>query len=192
VAELCTLVLDKPKGFLIARDVGGGRGPRGKRTIYELLVGAPGWVEPVGPMDRDTSGLLLLSNDRELAERVRDPAFGLDKRYRATTRARVDEGVLAALRDGLELDDGPTLPARAELIEHSGATSVVELEILEDRNHQVRRMFLAAGRPLKELRRVAIGPLAVDSVESGRWRALGADETRALREALGLGPRPSG
>lgn len=179
--ELCTLVLDKPKGFLTARDA-----PRGRRTIYELLLGAPGWVSPVGPMDRDTSGLLLLSNDSALAERVGDPAFGLVKRYRATTRAQIDEGVLAALRAGLQLDDGPTLPARAELIEHLGPTSVVELEILEDRNHQVRRMFLAAGRPLKELRRVGLGPLEVDTLGSGHWRALGADEVGALRTALGL------
>ncbi len=179
--EFCTLVLDKPKGFVLTRTAA-----RGRRTIYELLVGAPDWVTPVGPMDRETSGILLLSNDGELAERVRNPAFGLAKRYRATTRARIEEAVLAALRGGLQLDDGPTLPARAELIEHCGSTSVVELEIQEDRNHQVRRMFLAAGRPLKELRRVSIGPLEVDTLASGQWRALGKDEAGALRGALGL------
>lgn len=181
MTEVCILALDKPKGFVTARHA-----PRGRRTIHELLRGAPQWVTPVGPMDRETSGLLLLSDERELAERLRDPAVGLRSRYRATTRTRVDEGVLAALRAGPELDDGPTSPVRVERVEHVGTTSVVELELHEDRGHQVRRMFLAAGRPLKELRRLAIGPLEVDTLESGRWRALRADEVGALRAALGL------
>lgn len=179
--ESCTLVLDKPKGFVLERVA-----PRGRRTIHELLLGAPGRLTPVGPMDRETSGLLLLSSDGELAERAQDPSVGLTRRYRAVTRARIDEGVLAALRAGLPLDDGPSLPARAELLEHAGPTSVVELELHEDRKHQVRRMFLAAGRPLKELRRVAIGPLEVDTLASGKWRVLGPEELAALRAALGL------
>lgn len=179
--EACTLLLDKPKGFVTARSA-----PAGRRSIQELLLGAPGWVTPVGPMDRETSGLLLLTSDAELAARAEDPLHGLTRRYRATTRARIEEPELAALRAGLVLDDGPTLPARVTLLEHAGSTSVVELELQEDRKHQVRRMFLAAGRPLKELRRVAIGALEVATLASGKWRALGADEVAALRATLGL------
>lgn len=174
------LVLNKPKGFLTSFG-----DPRGRRTVYELLKGAPAWVFPVGRLDRDTSGLLLLTNDTELAERVTNPAFGLSKRYRATTRARVEPEQLAALAAGPLLDDGPTRPGEVQLVGHRGPTSVVELSIHEGRNHQVRRMFLAIGRPLKELRRTAIGPLELGELESGRWRALTKAELATVRSALG-------
>ncbi len=173
------LLLNKPKGFLTSLG-----DPRERRTVYDLLADAPAWVFPVGRLDRDTSGLLLFTNDTELGERVTNPRFGLAKRYRVTTKARVTETELAALRRGLELDDGPTRPARARLVGHRGPTSVVELTIEEGRKRQVRRMFLALGRPVKELRRVGIGPLELGQLASGRWRALTAAELRALRAQL--------
>ncbi len=173
------LVLNKPKGFLTSFG-----DPRERRTVYDLLAEVPAWVFPVGRLDRDTSGLLLLTNDTELSERVSNPESGLWKRYRVTTKARVEQAELARLEQGLVLDDGPTRPARATLIGHRGPTSVVELELHEGRNRQVRRMFLALGRPVKELRRVAIGPLELGALASGRWRALTAAELRALRAAL--------
>ena len=172
------LALNKPKGYLTSFG-----DPRGRRTVYDLLAGAPAWVFPVGRLDRDTSGLLLLTNDTELAERVASPDSHLAKRYRATTKARVTDEELARLERGIELDDGPTRPARATLIGHRGPTSLVELEITEGRNRQVRRMFLALGRPLKELRRVAVGPLELGDLASGAWRPLTAAELRALRAA---------
>jgi 23S rRNA pseudouridine2605 synthase len=173
------LVLNKPKGYLTSLG-----DPRGGRTVYELLGDVPAWVFPVGRLDRDTSGLLLFTNDTELGESVTNPGSGLFKRYRATTKARVGEEELERLRRGVVLADGPTLPARAELVGHRGPTSVVELEIHEGRNRQVRRMFQAVGRPLKELRRVAIGPLELGGLPSGRWRELRSGELRALRAAL--------
>ena len=169
------VLLNKPKGFLTSFG-----DPRGRRTVYDLLADVPVWVFPVGRLDRDTSGLLLLTNDTELGERVTNPEFGLSKRYRVTTKARVGEEELEQLRQGLELDDGPTRPARATLVGHRGPTSLVELEIEEGRKRQVRRMFLALGRPVKELRRVAIGPLELGSLRSGRWRMLTAGERRGL------------
>jgi len=174
------VLLNKPKGFLTSFG-----DPRGRRTVYDLLEGVPAWVFPVGRLDRDTSGLLLLTNDTELGERVTNPEFGLTKRYRVTTKARVGEEDLARLRQGLDLDDGPTRPARATLVGHRGPTSVVELEIEEGRKRQVRRMFLALEKPVKELRRVAIGPLELGSLPSGSWRALTADERRALHASVG-------
>jgi 23S rRNA pseudouridine2605 synthase len=177
------LALHKPKGYLTSFG-----DPRGGRTVYALLGEVPVWVFPVGRLDRDTSGLLLFTNDTELGERLTNPDSGVTKRYRVTTRARIGEGELERLRRGVELADGPTLPARAELVGHRGPTSVVELAIREGRNRQVRRMLAAVGRPVKELRRVAIGPLELGRLPSGRWRELGAGEVARLRAALRLEP----
>lgn len=173
------LVLHKPKGYLTSLG-----DPRARRTVYDLLADVPAWVFPVGRLDRDTTGLLLFTNDTELGERVTNPRYGLEKRYRVTTKAHVGEDELAALRRGLVLDDGPTRPARARLVGHRGPTSVVELTLEEGRNRQVRRMFLAVGRPVKELRRVGIGPLELGELESGKWRALTRAELAALRAKL--------
>lgn len=173
------LALNKPKGFLTSFG-----DPRGRRTVYDLLADVPAWVFPVGRLDRDTSGLLLLTNDTELGERITNPESGIPKRYRVTTKTRVEEGELARLERGLVLDDGPTRPARATLIGHRGPTSVVEIALDEGRNRQVRRMFLALGRPVKDLRRIAIGPLELGELASGRWRVLAAAELRALQAAL--------
>jgi pseudouridine synthase len=186
------LVLNKPKGVLTSHG-----DPRGRRTVYDLLTGVPDWVFPVGRLDRDTSGLLLLTNDTELGERVTNPRTGLEKLYRATTRTRIGTEELARLARGVLLDDGPARAVRVRLVGHRGPTSVVELALTEGRKRQVRRMFLALGRPVKELRRLAIGPLELGSLASGRWRALGARELRRLRAELGSAPaarraRPAG
>lgn len=180
------LALHKPKGYLTSFG-----DPRGLRTVYDLLGDVEAWVFPVGRLDRDTSGLLLLTNDTDLGERVTNPAFGLVKRYRVTTKTRVAKEELERLRRGPVLSDGPTRPARAELVGHRGSTSVVELEISEGRNRQVRRMFQAVGRPVKELRRLAIGPLELGELPSGRWRELGAGELRRLCSALESPPARS-
>ena len=110
-----------------------------------------------------------------------NPDSGLEKVYRVTTKARVEPAELARLEGGIELADGRTRPARARLVGHRGPTSVVELALHEGRNRQVRRMFLALGRPVRELRRVAIGPLELGDLASGRWRMLTSGELRALR-----------
>ena len=186
-ATPCHLCLHKPKGYLTSFG-----DPGGRRTVYDLLGDAPAWVVPVGRLDRDSSGLLLLTNDTDLAELVTSPARGLVKRYRVTTKSRVADPELEPLRRGLVLDDGPTRPAEAILVGHRGPTSVVEVGIAEGRNRQVRRMFLAIGHPVKELRRVAIGPLALGTLPSGRWRALSADELAALRAAVAAPPVRAG
>lgn len=173
------VLLNKPKGYITSFG-----DPRGRRTVYDLLADVPGWVGPVGRLDRDTSGLLLLTNDTDLAERVTNPESGLEKRYRATTRTRVEEPELERLRHGLALADGPTRPASARLVGHRGPTSVVEIGVHEGKKHQVRRMFLALGRPLKELRRVSIGPLKLGELASGTWRHLEPAELAELRAAV--------
>jgi len=174
-ASALYLCLNKPKGVLTSFG-----DPAGRRTVYDLLDAVPAWVFPVGRLDRDTSGLLLLSNDSDFAERVTNPAFGLSKLYRATVAPRITQAQLEPLARGIELDDGPTRPARARLVGHRGPTSVVELEIREGRNRQVRRMFRALGRRVRELRRLAIGPVQLGTLPSGSLRAL----TRAERAEL--------
>jgi pseudouridine synthase len=175
------VLLNKPKGYLTSWG-----DPRGRRTVYDLLADVPGWVGPVGRLDRDTSGLLLLTNDTDLAERVTNPASELEKLYRVTTRTRVDESELERLRRGIVLDDGPARAGRVSLVGHRGPTSVVEIALHEGRKREVRRMFLAVGRPVKELRRIAIGPLALGELASGCWRELERGELQALRDAVGL------
>jgi len=177
-AERLYLALNKPKGYLTSFG-----DPGERRTVYALLGELPAWVFPVGRLDRETSGLLLLSNDSEFAERITNPARGPGKRYRGTTRRRIDAAALAALAAGPELEDGPTHPSEVELVGHRGPTSVVDLTLHEGRNRQVRRMFLAVGAPLKELRRVGIGPLALGTLPSGSWRHLTRAELRLLERA---------
>lgn len=180
------LCLNKPKGFLTSYG-----DPRGRRTVYDLLAGVPAWVFPVGRLDRDTSGLLLLTNDTGFAERVTNPRSGIAKTYRATTSRRVREEELERLRRGIELEDGRTLPARAALVGHRGPTSVVELALTEGRKRQVRRMFQALGQRVRELKRIAIGPIELGRLASGESRALTRAELRALGEPAraGLDPR---
>jgi len=175
-AEPLYLALNKPKGYLTSFG-----DPRARRTVYALLAELPAWVFPVGRLDKETSGLLLLTNDSDFAEHVTNPASGKEKRYRATTRRRIDERALAALAAGPVLDDGPTQAHDVVLIGHRGPTSVVELTLHEGRNRQVRRMFLAVGAPLKELRRTRIGALELGALASGAWRRLTPAEVRALR-----------
>jgi len=169
------LCLNKPKGFLTSFG-----DPRGRRTVYDLLADVPAWVFPVGRLDRDTSGLLLLTNDSDFAERVTSPAFGVPKLYRAVIAPRIEAAGLAPLAAGLVLDDGPTLPAPARLVAHRGPTSVVDIELCEGRNRQVRRMFRALGHRVRELRRLAIGPVELGELASGATRALSVAERRAL------------
>lgn len=175
-AEPLYVALNKPRGYLTSFG-----DPRERRTVYELLGELPAWVFPVGRLDKDTSGLLLLTNDSDFAELVTNPATGPGKRYRATTRRRIDERALAALAAGPVLADGPTAPSEVVLVGHRGPTSVVELTLHEGRNREVRRMFLAVGAPLKELRRTRIGALELGELASGTWRRLSAAEVRALR-----------
>ena len=174
-AERLYLVLNKPKGYLTSFG-----NPRERRTVYALLGELPAWIFPVGRLDKETSGLLLLSNDSDFAEHVTNPETGPGKRYRATTRRRITPEALAALAAGPVLDDGPTAPSEVAVVGHRGPTSVVELTLHEGRNREVRRMFLAVGAPLKELRRTGIGALELGSLASGKWRYLTKGEVRGL------------
>ncbi len=184
------LLLHKPTDCVTTR-----RDERGRRTIYDLLgaaaQGADGWLAPVGRLDRDTSGLLLLTNDHDLADALTDPARHVPKTYLVKALTRLDDEQLAQLARGVRLDDGMTRPARARRVRDTVRRTLLELEITEGRNRQVRRMLEAVGSGVLELKRIALGPLTLD-VPSGRWRELGAEDIAALRRAsAGLARRRS-
>lgn len=166
-------LLNKPLGVITsATDTHG-------RPVVTDLVPADPRVFPVGRLDQDTEGLLLLTNDGDLTQRLTHPSFGVDKEYLASVEGEPTRGTLRRLREGIELEDGITAPAKVALVE----PSLVRIVIHEGRNRQVRRMFEAAGHPVTRLVRTRIGPLADRSLAPGEWRALTLDEVRALERA---------
>jgi 23S rRNA pseudouridine2605 synthase len=174
--------LNKPTGYVTtAHD------PQGRPTVVELVPYEPR-VVPVGRLDLDTEGLLLLTNDGELTHRLTHPSFGVEKEYLAEVEGTPSRGALRRLREGVELEDGPTAPAKVALV----PPNVVRLVIHEGRNRQVRRMCAAVGHPVQRLVRVRIGPIVIGTLAPGQWRALEGVEVRALAAAAipSAGPRP--
>ena len=167
-------LLNKPIGVVTTAD-----DPKGRPTVVGLVPDDPR-VFPVGRLDVDTEGLLLLTNDGELTQRLTHPSYGVEKEYVVEVRGAPTRAVLRRLREGIELNDGPTAPARAALLD----ASVVRLTIHEGRNRQVRRMCEAVGHPVVRLVRTRIGPIADRSLAPGAWRALSVEEVRALEVAV--------
>ena len=166
-------LLNKPAGVLsTASD------PGGRPTVVELVPAEPR-VFPVGRLDADTEGLLLLTNDGEVTHRLTHPSFGVEKEYLAHVEGVPSRGALRALREGVELDDGITAPATASMV----SPGVVRLVIHEGRNRQVRRMCEAVGHPVVRLVRTRIGPLVDTQLAPGEWRHLDQKEVRALERA---------
>ncbi|MDQ2678219.1 MAG: rRNA pseudouridine synthase [Actinomycetota bacterium] len=167
-------LLNKPKGVVTTAD-----DPQGRPTVVSLVPDEPR-VHPVGRLDLDTEGLLLLTNDGQLTHRLTHPSFGVDKEYVAEVEGTPSRGALRRLREGVELEDGPTAPASAS----SPAPGVVKLVIHEGRNRQVRRMCDAVGHPVRRLVRTRIGPLRDVHLRPGAWRELTTDEVRELERAV--------
>ncbi len=166
-------LLNKPAGVVTTAD-----DPQGRPTVVSLVPDEPR-VFPVGRLDLDTEGLLLLTNDGELTHRLTHPSFGVDKEYLAHVEGQPTRAELRRLREGVELDDGPTAPAQVALV----SEGLVRIVIHEGRNRQVRRMCEAIGHPVRRLVRVRIGPLNDRRLKPGTWRALTVDEVRALERA---------
>ena len=180
--DLVHYLLNKPAGVVTTAD-----DPQGRPTVVELVPTDPR-VFPVGRLDLDTEGLLLLTNDGELTHRLTHPSYGVEKEYVAEVEGSPSRGALRRLREGIELDDGITAPARAALLE----PSVLRLTIHEGRNRQVRRMCDAIGHPVVRLIRTRIGPLADRSLPPGAWRELTGEEVRSLQRAVAGSGTPSG
>jgi 23S rRNA pseudouridine2605 synthase len=171
--KLAYVLLHKPAGVVTtARD------PGGRPTVVEL-VDHPSRVVPVGRLDADTTGALLLTNDGSLAHRLAHPRYEVEKVYIAVVEGDPTNATLARLAAGIELEDGPTAPARVVRL----APGTVELTIHEGRNRQVRRMLDAVGHPVLSLHRSLYGPLSVDGLAPGESRELTSVEVEALRRA---------
>lgn len=169
------LMLYKPKGYLTTY-----KDPEGRPTVYDLLGQSEGFLFPVGRLDLDSSGLLLLTNDAEFAENITNPAFKIPKTYVVKASPPVSEEALEQLRQGVVLSDGPTRPAEVTRARDSATASFLEITITEGRNRQVRRMLQAVGSKVRKLVRVAIGPLRIANLEIGKWRELTGAEVASL------------
>ncbi len=174
------LLLYKPKGFVTtAKD------PDGRPTVYDLVQHVKSWMSPVGRLDLDTTGLLILTNDTQFAERLTNPDHKVPKTYQLKVKGMLSDEQLEQLRNGLELSDGPTRPAIVTRLRNSEKYSFIEMTITEGRNRQVRRMIEAIGTKVMKLTRVAIGPIRIGDLEVGRHRHLTEDELETLRQAAG-------
>ena len=169
--RLAYVLLHKPAGVVTtARD------PQGRPTVVGLVPAEPRIV-PVGRLDADTTGALLLTNDGPLAHRLAHPRYGVEKVYEAEVEGEPDDAGLEALRNGIVLDDGQTAPARVRRL----GPNTIELALHEGRNRQVRRMLEAVGHPVRALHRSAYAGLTLEGLEPGRWRELEPSEVDALR-----------
>lgn len=169
------VLLYKPRGYITSYG-----DPEGRPTVYDLIADAGVWLIPVGRLDQDTSGLLLMTNDTQFANRVMDPEFKVSKTYLVKCATVLNDEQLDRLRGGLELNDGPTRPAIVRRLRDSARYTHLEITITEGRNRQVRRMIEAVGSKVLKLVRTAIGPVEIGGLQIGRYRELTPAERQAL------------
>jgi pseudouridine synthase len=176
LVETLAIALHKPVGYVTTR-----RDPAGRPTVYDLIGDVGRYVFPVGRLDRDSSGLLVLTNDHRLGERLTSPAAHVPKTYHVRVAGLPDAQALRALREGLPLDDGPTRPARVRSLgARRDGTAWLEIALTEGKNRQVRRMCAAVGHDVIDLVRVAIGRLSLGELAPGRWKTLDAKDLARL------------
>lgn len=173
--ERIYLLLYKPTGYLTTY-----KDPEGRPTVYDLIADAGTFLSPVGRLDLDTSGLLLMTNDNQFAERVTNPNSHVPKTYLVKASAVLTDTQLQQLRDGIELADGPTRPALVTRLRDSGKYTHFEITLTEGRNRQVRRMVEALEAKVLKLVRVRIGHIAIGRLPIGKWRLLTAAEVASL------------
>lgn len=179
------LLLYKPKGYLTTY-----KDPQGRPTVYDLIRDVREWVFPVGRLDLDTSGLLLLTNDARFAERITNPAYKVPKTYLVKASTFLTDEQLARLAGGVMLSDGPTRPAQVRRLREAGGKTVFEIILTEGRNRQVRRMVEALGAKVLKLVRTAIGPIQIGGLAIGSFRELTPEERRLLVPDLPRRQRP--
>ncbi len=172
-------LLNKPRGVLTTTV-----DTRGRKTVVDLLPEGLARVFPVGRLDLDTEGLLLLTNDGEMAHALLHPSLGNEREYRVTVRGAMGKVALAKLAEGIELEDGPTAPARVEKvrIDRTAQTTRLNMTLVEGRKRQIRRTLDALGHPVLELLRVRMGPLELGRLAPGGVRRLRLPEVEVLRE----------
>lgn len=183
--EKLYVLLYKPKGYLTTYS-----DPDGRPTVFDLIPEIGQWLGTAGRLDLDSSGLLILTNDNQFANRITSPDSKLPKTYLVKTASRLSDGDLERLRSGIQLDDGPTRPAVVVRQRDSADKTFLEITITEGRNRQVRRMIEAAGSRVLKLVRVAIGPVRIGGLQIGKWRELTPEELLALGgPAISASPR---
>ncbi|GAC1306110.1 MAG: pseudouridine synthase [Vulcanimicrobiaceae bacterium] len=170
------LVLNKPPKVMTTM-----RDPAGRRTVASLVPREGGRVVPVGRLDYDTSGILFLTNDGDLAHVLTHPKFGVEKTYRAIVAGRLAGDDMKKFIEGIRLDDGRSLPAKVRVVRAGPAASEIDVTIHEGRNRQVRRMFEATDHPVLSLTRLRFGPLSLGDLPLGNWRTATDRELSALR-----------
>lgn len=171
------ILLYKPTGYITTY-----KDPEGRPTVYDLLRDVDTFVVPVGRLDLDTSGLLILTNDTQFAERIMNPDFHVPKTYLVKASMLLADDQLEQLRKGVELSDGPTRPAKVKRLRDSGKYTHFEITLTEGRNRQVRRMVEAVGARVMKLVRVQIGELRIGDLPIGTWRLLTRQELNRLRQ----------
>ena len=173
------VLLNKPQGFVTTVD-----DPEGRPTVMDL-INLPQRLYPVGRLDRETEGLLLLTNDGELTHRLLHPSRGVERVYLALVPGPVRKPVLARLREGVELDDGIARPVRVRVVEEQRSRALLEVVMTEGRKREVRRMLAAVGLTVERLVRVAFGGVELGDLRQGKWRFLTQSEIARLHAAAG-------
>lgn len=175
------LLLYKPRGYVTTRS-----DPEGRPTVIDLLGHKAGYIYPVGRLDYDSEGLLLMTTDGDLAERLMHPRHEVERVYEAIVAGRPDDAALEKLRRGIFIDGGRTAPAevrRGSTVKSGSVTTKLTISLREGRNRQVRKMCQAIGHPVRSLTRVRMGQLTLGRLRPGEWRELAASEVAALKGA---------
>lgn len=175
------IMLNKPAGYVTTV-----HDPQGRKKVMDLLQGVAERVYPVGRLDKDTEGLLLFTNNGELAYRLTHPRHKVYKTYWARVQGNPSEDNLARLASGLILEDGPAAPAIVRRIGKKGKNAIIEINIREGRKRQVRRMFQHIGHPVLNLKRLRFGPLELGRLKQGEYRHLTEKEVRILKREVGM------
>lgn len=179
--KLVYLLMNKPAGYITtAKDT------HNRPTVLDLVADVPYRVFPVGRLDYETEGLLLLTNDGEFAYRMTHPKFKMMKTYVAVVQGVLTPERLDMLQNGVQLEDGKTGPAKVRILRKENHKTVVEISIHEGKNRQVRRMFKAVKNPVLELKRISVGTLTLKGVNPGEYRYLNDDELKKVGQRLGL------
>jgi len=182
--DLVYYLLNKPTGVISSA-----KDPQGRKTVIDLLQEVPQRVYPVGRLDYDTSGILLLTNDGELAHRLMHPRYGVEKTYRVGVKEKLSPSALDQLQKGVVLEDGKTAPAKIREVSRlaEGPLNLIDITIHEGRNRQVRHMFARVGYPVMSLKRIRFGPLELEpNLSQGKYRKLSKPEVQALQRAVQL------
>lgn len=181
--ELYYLMLNKPRGYVTTTS-----DERGRKTVMDLLADFPARVFPIGRLDKDSEGMLLLTNDGDFANLMMHPSHGVSKLYRVTVRPHAEESQVIALSEGVTLDDGTvTQPAVIKIVVDEPGRTVMEMTIKEGKNRQIRRMCEAVGLEVIRLRRSAMGAVKLGMLQPGQYRELSKSEVSALRAAAQKG-----